>query len=63
MLKLILLLLLLGVAIYLTIRQLQGGAGASLPKQPKPPTRPVAPDDDVDFLRELDRRRDDDDLS
>jgi len=56
-LKLILLLLVLGVAIYIAIRQLQGGAGTSLPKRTKPPTRPVAPDDDPDFLRELERRR------
>jgi hypothetical protein len=38
-----------------------GGAGASAARpprmRPRRPGRPVAPDDDPDFLRELDRRR------
>jgi len=27
------------------------------PPQRRPPTRPIAPDDDADFLRDLDRKR------
>jgi uncharacterized membrane protein len=38
-----------------------GGAGGSAPRaprmHPRRSRRPVAPDDDPDFLRELDRRR------
>jgi hypothetical protein len=35
-----------------------GGGGISAPRPPRTrPQRPIAPDDDPDFLRELDRRR------
>jgi hypothetical protein len=33
------------------------GGGVRPPRlRPKPPTRPIAPDDDPEFLRELERR-------
>ncbi len=49
MLKVILTLLLLGVAIYLIVRLVQGNDGDRKPRRP-----PVAPDDDPRFLRDLD---------
>jgi hypothetical protein len=63
--KLLLVILVLGVAIYLTVRLIEkrrgrGGGGGSLDKllRPKPPpNRPMGPDDDPDFLRDLNRRR------
>ncbi len=50
------------VVTYLAIRWMQdrglGGPPAQRkPARPKPPSRPVAPDDDETFLRELERRR------
>ncbi|HVQ88074.1 MAG TPA: hypothetical protein VMT88_07820 [Actinomycetes bacterium] len=55
MLKVILTLAILGLAIYLIVRLVQGrgDAGqAARPRAPKP--GPVAPDDDPGFLRDLD---------
>lgn len=56
--------LVLAVAIYLTVRLVEkrrgGGGGGSLSKRlrpPSPPNRPLGPDDDPDFLRDLNRRR------
>ena len=50
-LKLLLALLVLGSLIYLIIRFLQrDGDGGST----QPPSRPIAPDDDPGFLRDLD---------
>lgn len=66
MLKLLLVLLVLGAAIYVLIRLMQGGAGFGALRRPSgPPTRPrpVAPDDDPDFLRDLDRKRREEDSS
>ncbi|MFN8195606.1 MAG: hypothetical protein U0R80_15145 [Nocardioidaceae bacterium] len=59
MLKLILLLLLVGAAIYVAIRMVQGRGGTPARRRPAspPPRRPLAPDDDPDFLRDLDKRR------
>ena len=58
--KFLLVVILLAVAIYLVIRAVQGsGLGApSRPhvRRPEPP-RVVGPDDDPDFLRDLDRKR------
>lgn len=46
--------LILGAVIYAVVRLVQGpGPG----RTPARPSRPVAPDDDPDFLRDLDRRR------
>ena len=47
---------LLAVVIYAVVRMLLargGGPG----RTPAKPTRPIAPDDDPEFLRDLDRRR------
>lgn len=63
--KFLLVVAVFAVVTYLAIRFLQergfgdnGGSPAQRrPARPKPPTRPVAPDDDEAFLRELERRR------
>ena len=60
MLKVLFLLALLALAIYLVVRSVQGRGGVvpkRKPPQRRPPSRPVAPDDDPDFLRDLDRKR------
>ncbi len=62
MLKVLIVVALLGLAIYLVVRALQrsGGSGQTSRRQTppsSPPRRPVAPDDDLDFLRDLDRKR------
>jgi hypothetical protein len=53
-LKFLLIVILIAVAIYLTIRVVQR-RGVLPPQGPEP--RPISPDDDPDFLRDLDRRR------
>lgn len=63
--KFLLVVIVLAVTIYLTVRLIErrggrGGAfGATLnrPNRPTRPTRPLGPDDDPDFLRDLNRRR------
>lgn len=66
MLKILLVVALVAVAVYLVVRVSQGGAsawgrsvGKRGPKRPPKPPRPrmIAPDDDEDFLRDLDRRK------
>ena len=61
MLKVLFLVALFALAVYLLVRMVQRGGGGlptSRPKTPpNPPRRPVAPDDDLDFLRDLDRKR------
>lgn len=54
MLKFLLVVAVLAVALYVGIRMLQGG-GSGRPGDQG--ARPLAPDDDPDFLRELDRKR------
>ena len=55
--KVLLVVVLLAIAVYLTVRLLQRRGEIS-----GPPRRPIGPDDDPDFLRDLDRReRPDDD--
>jgi hypothetical protein len=57
-LKVLFVLALLTLAIYLVVRTVQGRGTVQRPKpQRRPPTRPIAPDDDADFLRDLDRKR------
>jgi hypothetical protein len=57
-LKVLVLVALLGLAIYLVVRTVQGRGVAQQPRpHRRPPARPVAPDDDPDFLRDLDRKR------
>lgn len=53
---------LLALAIYLVVRTVQRGGtppqrGGGRGNARRPPTRPMAPDDDLDFLRDLDRKR------
>jgi hypothetical protein len=53
--KVLLVVVLIAVAIYFTVRLVQR-RGQVAP----PPRRPIGPDDDPDFLRDLGRRPDDD---
>ncbi|GAA4814240.1 hypothetical protein ACFQ0K_06135 [Nocardioides caeni] len=60
--KLLLVVVIFAAATYLAIRWMQdrgdGGTPAQRgPSRPKPPTRPIAPDDDETFLRDLDWQR------
>ena len=63
--KFLLLVIVLAVAIYLTVRLIErrGGRGGSFgaalkrPNRPNRPARPLGPDDDPDFLRDLNRRK------
>jgi hypothetical protein len=59
-LKFLLVVILIAVAVYLTTRAIQRRGIAPAPK-PRPrraePPRVVGPDDDPDFLRDLDRKR------
>lgn len=50
---------LIGIATYLTIRAIQrrGVSPATRRAAPPRPSRPLGPDDDPDFLRDLDRKR------
>ena len=59
MLKLLLVVILVAVVIYLTTRALQR-SGLSAPPRPRrrpEPPRVIGPDDDPDFLRDLDHKR------
>ena len=53
MLKFVLLVIVVTVAVYLTVRLIQRRGLLEF----REPPRKVAPDDDPDFLRELERRR------
>ena len=61
MLKLLIVVLVISVATCLGTRRLQEQCNAKpllpRPHRPAPPRRPLAPDDDPEFLRELDRKR------
>jgi len=65
--KFLLLLLVIAVVVYLVVRTVETrghpfrrtprrGLGGS-PRRQRRPSRPVAPDDDPEFLRDLNRRR------
>ncbi|NYD43485.1 hypothetical protein [Nocardioides panaciterrulae] len=58
MLKFLLIVILLAIAVYLLVRVIQrrGLIGTDRPRDHTPP-RPFGPDDDDEFLRELERRR------
>jgi hypothetical protein len=58
-LKVLLVVVLFAVATYYLIRVIErrGVARPVRRPRPRPPQRPVAPDDDEDFLRDLDRKR------
>jgi hypothetical protein len=63
--KFLLVVIVLAVAVYLTVRLIErrGGRGGSFgaalkrPNRPNRPARPLGPDDDPDFLRDLNRRK------
>jgi hypothetical protein len=67
--KLLLVIVVLGVAIYLLVRLIElqasrrrkrGGGGGALGKlrpAPPKPSGPIGPDDDPEFLRDLNRRK------
>jgi hypothetical protein len=64
MLRLLVWLVILGALVYLTFwvidRRVDGGDADAEPRRPKPKapsSGPVGPDDDEEFLRELERRR------
>ena len=63
MLKVLLVVVVFAVATYAALRLLErrGGSGSQGPRHGprtrRPAPRPVAPDDDEDFLRWLDRKR------
>ncbi|KAA1428347.1 hypothetical protein [Nocardioides antri] len=64
MLKFLVVILVFAAVTYLVTRALQErgpgnrpGMPRPKPKRPSTPPRPVAPDDDEDFLRDLDRKR------
>ena len=54
MLKFLLVVILLAIAIYLTVRVVQRRGPVD---RDQTPPRPLGPDDDDDFLRELGRRK------
>jgi hypothetical protein len=56
-LKFLILLVLLGAAIYAIIRLTEGRNGRGRGGGGRAVRRPVAPDDDPDFLRDLNRKR------
>jgi hypothetical protein len=57
-LKFLLVVILLGAAIYLTVRAIQRRGIAPRPQSHRAePPRPLGPDDDEEFLRDLDRKR------
>ena len=60
MLKLLLVVIIIAAVVYLTTRAIQRRGIAPTPK-PRPrraePPRVIGPDDDPDFLRDLDRKR------
>lgn len=56
--KFLLLVIIFAVVVYLTTRAIQRRGVAPAPRRPRPePPRVIGPDDDPDFLRDLDRRR------
>jgi hypothetical protein len=58
--KFLLVVIVFAVAIYLTTRMIQRRGvlpRSQAPRHPTPPPRPMGPDDDDDFLRDLDRKR------
>jgi hypothetical protein len=62
-LKVLFVLIILGIAMYALVRVTQRRGGTTPPKGPLAGTRqsrssgPLGPDDDDEFLREIDRRR------
>ncbi len=54
-LKFLVVVILFAVIVYLTVKAIERRGVAPQPK--RPPARPVAPDDDPEFLRDLERKR------
>ena len=60
MLRFLLVVILVALTVYLLTRAAQRAGGPALPKRPhrrQEPPRVIGPDDDPDFLRDLDRKR------
>ena len=57
MLKLLLFVILIAIVVYLTVRTIQRRGIGPAPRRPSSPPRVLGPDDDPDFLRDLDRKR------
>lgn len=57
MLKFLLLVILVAVAVYFLVRAIQRRGVLPRHQPPASPPRPLGPDDDPDFLRDLDRKR------
>ena len=57
MLKLLLVVILIAIAVYFTVRALDRRGITPAPRRPQQPPRVLGPDDDPDFLRDLDRKR------
>lgn len=55
--KFLLLVILIAIAVYLTVRAIQRRGIAPTPRRQAPPRRVMGPDDDPDFLRDLDKQR------
>jgi hypothetical protein len=55
-LKFLLVVILIAVMVYLTVRVIQRRGILPPPRRSTPP-RPLGPDDDPDFLRDLNRKR------
>ncbi len=56
--KFLLVVIIFAVAVYLVTRAIQRrGIAPTPPKRRQPPPRVMGPDDDPDFLRDLDRKR------
>lgn len=55
--KLLLLVILIAIAVYLTVRAIQRRGISPGPRRPSSPPRVMGPDDDLDFLRDLERKR------
>ena len=57
MLKFLLVAALFGILVYLTVRLVERRGRRSAPRPPKPRQRPLGPDDDPDFLWNLDKKK------
>lgn len=57
MLKFLLVVILVAIAVYLAVRAIQRRGIAPPPRRRPEPPRVIGPDDDPDFLRDLDRKR------